>query len=646
MMTTLPQRLPTMSLALTVALLFPVNVVVTAALAQSSVKRFDVRDFGAKPDGTEDAQNAIRLALEAARSWTDSSPKGERRAIVFFSRGTYALTTLRGPYAINMEGLHDVALEGEDCRDMNGMYCVKLIGAPWHFNAASPSVSGNGYISIHNSQHIEVHNFYFDRWKPYFTQGTVVAADPVRNMIDLRFDPGFPNFTDPVIDQIYKSIYVITDAASGTYDHSDAACLGGKTLSPGDTSCPNFHVLRHELQPNGTWRVWLDKTPPGSFAHHPFYMWRNAGWSKAVFVEASRDVTIENIFYTGAGGSAAHLQANDGDVTIRRFVVDVPPGSNRLFAATSGFNGSRNRGRVTLDQVAMSHTDDDGFHFNEENYFPALQQSEDDTTVRVDLCYDRDFRPGDRIQAWDWKQKRAIGEATVVSSQVTTDSQFERYPSTCDIKLDRPLPRLSDMRSYDNSKLGMLKDTNARIVNTSSRSFLTVTNSHLSSMRARCGIIQTPALIANNTCDNAVLAGLLVGPEFSWGEGYAVDNVRIIRNQFHNISGTAIYIADIADSTRSPTYKQLISTHPPANNANRDNAHIVIENNTFSQLGRFGYGIMGIRGVAITVENARDLVIQNNHFDVKPPFHRDAPTPVLVSPTTTQDVIVQKNRLE
>jgi len=628
---------------LPLVLVFASHVPVLDAATLSNkptVKRFDVRDFGAKSDGSEDAQPAIRLAVDAARTWTDAAPPGTRRAIVFFPRGSYALSTVRTPYAINLDGLHDVSLEGEDCRDTNGMYCVKLIGASWRFDSRTSTAVGNGYINVHDSQHIQVRNFYFDRQKPYFSQGTVVAVDPSQRTMELRFDDGFPDFTDPVIEYVYKSINVITDPASGSYDHSEAACVGGISLPPGVAPCLNFHIVRNEHLPSGMWRVWLDRTPPSEFAQHPFYMWRNIGWPKAVFVEASSDVTIEDIFYTGGGGSGAHLQANDGDIAIRHFAIDIPPGSHRLFSATSGFNGSRNRGHVTLDQVEMAHTDDDGFHFNEENYFPALEQNPGRTTVRVDLCYDRDFRPGDRIAAWDWKEKREIGQATVVTASVATDGQFVRYPSTCDIQLDRPLPVLSDMRTYDKSRLGQLKDTNARIVNLGIRSFLTVTGSRLSSTRARCGIIQTPALISNNTC-TAVLAGLLVGPEFSWGEGYAVDDVTIVDNHFTNISGTAIYIADIADSNRSPTYKDLISSQPPKTNATRDNKRIVIEGNSFSQLGRFGYGIMGIRGVAISVENAQDVVIRNNRFDVQPPSQRDAPAPVVVSPTTTEDIQVQ-----
>jgi hypothetical protein len=611
-----------------------------AAANEPVVKRFDVRQFGAKPDGSGDAQPAIELAVDAARKWTDEAPAGARHAIVFFPRGTYALSTVRTPYAINLDHLHDVSLEGEDCRDSNGMYCVKLIGAPWHFDPHTMTAAGNGYVSVYDSEHVQVRNFYFDRRKPYFTQGIVVGVDPSQRMMELRFDDGFADFTDPVIEYVYKTIDVITDPASGSYDHSQAACVGDLSLPAGVAPCFGFHIVRHERQPSGTWRVWLDRAPPSEFAHHAFYMWRNTGWPKAVFVEASADVTVENIFYTGGGGSAAHLQANDGDITIRHFDIDVPPGSNRLFAATSGFNGSRNRGNVTLDHVSMAHTDDDGFHFNEENYFPALEQNADRTTVRVDLCNDRDFRPGDRVGAWDWKEKREIARATVVSANVVMDAHHDRYPSTCDIHLDRPLPPLSDMRTYDNSRLGRLNDTNARIVNLSVRSFLTVTNSHLSSTRARCGIIQTPALIAHNTC-TAVLAGLLVGPEFSWGEGYAVDGVKIVDNRFTNISGTAIYIADIEDSNHSPTYKQLVSTHSPKSNDARDNKNITIEGNTFSQLGRFGYGIMGIRGLAISVENAENVVIRDNRFDLVPPFHRDAPSPVIVSPTTTANVQVQ-----
>jgi len=601
---------------------------------------FNVQDFGAKPDGVEDAQSAVEAAMQAARDWTNSG--SNKSAVIYFPRGTYALTQYHHLYAIDIQDLHDVTFEGEDCRDAHGMHCVKLIGAPWRLAETATNPDQNSFFNIHRSQRIAVRNFYLDKQRPYFTQGTVLSVDGPRQTMDIRFDAGYADFTDPVIDRLYKAIYVFTKPESGTFAHEESACTGGRATTPRDSACHNFHILNHTQVDQGTWRVTLDMEPPKEFDQKTFFMWRNVGWRPAFFVEASGDITIENIFYTGGGGSGAHIQANDGDVTVRKFVIDVPPGSGRLFAATSGFNGSRNRGNVTLDQIKLNRTDDDGFHFNEGNYFPALDQSDDNKKVRVTLCYDNDFRPGDKIAAWDWRSKHVIGQATVVSSQVAVDSQAKAYPRTCDVHLDRPLPPLADMRTYDNSKLGRLKDTNARIANLSVHSFLTVTESHLTSMRARCGIIQVSALITHNVCDNVVLAGVLIGPEFSWGEGYAVDGVKVVDNVFNNISGTSIYIADIEDSNESPDFAALTSRVPPGRNDNQDNHHILIKGNTFTDLGRYPRGIMGIRGLAISVENAQDVTITGNHFGPVPTHQRSAPMPIAISPTTTQNVVAQK----
>ena len=136
---------------------------------------------------------------------------------------------------------------------------------------------------------------------------------------------------------------------------------------------------------------------------------------------------------------------------------------------------------------------------------------------------------------------------------------------------------------------------------------------------------------------------LIVGPEFSWGEGPAVQGVKIINITFSNISGPAIYLADIENSNRSPSYEEMeiTSSVPPATNTREDNRNILIEGNTFTNLGTYRQGIMGIRGLAISVQNATDVSILNNHFYSAPPHQRNAPDSIAISPTTTSRVTVR-----
>ena len=600
---------------------------------------FDVTSFGAKADGKTDDQLAIAKAVAAANAWTHDV--AAHKAIIYFPAGTYNLAHVMGLYAINILDARNLALEGQNCRLGLGQYCVKLIGAAVTFNQSRRLPVYNSFFNIENSDQITISGFYLDKEQPYFSQGKVIAVMPKARSLEIKVDEGYQDFTDPWIDQLLNVIVVFTDPAERSWDHSDAACANGAPATSEDHDCHNFHILSKVRLSSGFWKLLLDQTPPTEFQGHPYLMWRNLGWQPGFMINHSRNITVENIFYTGGGGQGVHVQASEGDILLRNFVVDVPSGSDRLFAATSGFNGVRNRANIALDHVRVAHTDDDAVHFASGFYYPVLAQNADRKEMRIALCYDKDFRSGDRVAAWNWSSKRKVGEATVISSQVVADAEPMRFSRTCDVTFDKPLPSLTHLRSYDNRMIGRERDDNDRVVNLSFKTHLTITHSYLSSMRARCAVIQVSAQLTDNVCADAVLAGFLVGPEYSWGEGYAVDKVEIVGNHFDDVSGTAIYIGDILDSNRSPDFDHLIGRVPPITDNERDNTDVVIKNNTFRYLGTYGRGIMGIRGAAVTVENAQNVSILGNKVDDATTIHRDAPLDVIVSPTTAQGVVVR-----
>lgn len=621
------------------------GILASAAVANCSLAQdmknpetqsFSVRDYGATGDGQHDDQIAIERTIRAAAAWTGQSV--EHAAVVYFPAGTYALTHIYKLYAINLVGSRNISVRGQVCPDAKVYYCVKLIGAPATLNQANGLPVYNSFFNVSQSHNIHISNFYLDKQRPYFSQGKVLAVDPVDRTVDLEFDRGYQDFSDPLTDRLLNTIVVFTDPALRNWDHSDAACLGAVAATATNHDCHNFHMQAKQVLRPGVFRVQLDQAPPQEFVGHSYLMWRNLGWQPGFMVDRSSDVVVENIFYTGGGGPGAHVQASDGEVLFRNFTVDVPAGSGRLFAATSGFNGSRNRGKITLDKVHVAHTDDDAFHFAAGYYYPVIAEAPDKRSISIALCYDGDFRPGDQVAAWDWSTKRYVASATVMSSASILDQDRARYPRACRIALDKPLPLLNNLRSYENSFIGRRPDVNDRILNMSFQPFLTVKDSYLSSMRARCGIIQVSANVSGNTCRNTILAGFLVGPEFVWGEGYAVKDVSITNNDFDSIGGTAIYIADIADSNRSPTYAQMSDPKELDTNNQKDNRNISIQGNRFSNLGAYGHGIMGIRGAAITVENASSVQISGNTVVHSALEHRDAPTSIVVSPSTTSNV--------
>lgn len=589
-------------------------------------------------DGKTDDQTAIAQALAAAAAWTDQTPGN--RAIVQFPPGAYSLARYRAIFAINLVGLHDITVTGDPTPDPAGSYPTKLIGAPPGYNATRNAPLYNSFFNIHGAQNIVIENFYLDKQTPYFLQGTVRDADTAANTIDLAVAPGYRDFADPYVAHLLNIIWFFNGPSHDIWDHGATACASPSPRLASDNGCYNTHILSRRLLSPNLWRLTLDEPPSPADVGHPFLIWKNLGWQPGVMIDHSRNVTIADIFYTGGGGPAVHIQFSDGDNIIKNVRVDIPPASDALFAATSGFNGGSNRGTITLDNVHVAHVDDDAFHFSAGPYYPVLDATPAGDHLRLALCYDGSFRPGDSVALWDWSEKREVSRARIVTSTIVQDSDAKTFPRTCDITLDHGLGVIHQMRSYNPNRLGMESDENDRLLNLSFHPQLTVENSYLSSMRARCGIIQVSATFTNNTCENTALAGLIVGPEFSWGEGYSVDHVAIENSIFRNLGGPAIIIGNIADSTRLPTFGQMAAPSASTNIA-RNNTAIDVTNNHFKNLGAFAYGTMGLRGAAVTVQNAENVTIAHNTLDPTPPRYSDTKTPIVIAPATTGNIVVR-----
>ncbi len=595
-------------------------------------KDFYVHDYEYRNDKLQDSQFVISKAILAAKDWVRSDVG--RHAVIHFDPKTYMLTSLRSLFSIDLSNCTNITLSGIMCGPVTTK-CTRLIGASPTLNTKQLPLY-NSFFKIDHANHITIENFFLDKASPYFTQGSVVGVHDNKKSIDVEIDDGYPNFQDPLIAKFYKVAVFFVGSNTPFWTHSEGTCEDVNSFSPGQ-QCENFHILSTQHENGRIWQLNLNKPFRGTFRRTKVLVWQNLGWQPGFLIADSKDVTIRNIFYTGGGGSAVHVQQSEGNIVIENVNVDIPPGSNRLFAATSGFNGSSNRGTITLDHVSVKHTDDDAFHFSAGSYFPVLNESSDGRRIRVDLCYEGQFKPGDDIAAWNWQKKQEVGRAQVQSVSIVTDDDPKKYRRTCDISLDRALPTLQNLRTYSEKNLGIQHDENDRILNLSLHAFLTVKNSYLSSMRARCGIVQVSALIENNVCANTPAAGLLVGPEYAWGEGYSVNGVKIINNVFDSIGGTAVYIADIDDSISSPTAHEMLA-RTTTGPVQMDNKNITVSGNRFNHLGFVASGIMGIRGAAVTVANARNVTISNNTYGTSRHSVPLAADQLIVAPASTAAV--------
>ena len=604
----------------------------TGIEAAAGDREFNVRDYGVDDSGQRDAQTGIAAALKAAGDWTGSGPG--RHARVVFPPGTYDISAVKSIYAIRIVGLHDIEVRGTLVADDRSRSTV-LVGAPADLSANRKNVVFNTFFDIESSKNVVVSGFYLDKRVPYFSQGTVVGADKARRSIDVSPEPGYLDIGGELSRERINIVSFFDDYASRTWDHSAAFC--GTADLPADLkhSCSNWHVLGREPLGDGTWRLMLDRTPAETIVGKKFLLWRNVNWQYGILVDRSTDVTIQDIFYTGGGGPAVHIQASDGLNAVRGLVVDVPKGQNRLFAATSGVNGIANRGRIALDHVSVSKVDDDAFHIAAGRYYPVLDQSASRDVVVLGECYPEEFRAGDRVSAFDWALKAEAADAIVTDARITATVDPAKSPRQCTVVLDRPLPPLHGLGSFDPAMVGRATDNNDRIVNHSQSVRLRITDSTLSSMRAHCGIIQVPASYSGNRCSDTPYAGLLIGPEYPWGEGYAVNDVTIEKSVFDNIGGTAICVGDSEAEPGHPGITSTCGTRVSDFIGRIDNGNIVIRGNAFTRLGSFASGLTGVPGLAISIGNAFDTrVVGNKASD-------GTSVPVSVAPRSTRNVQVQ-----
>lgn len=626
-----PGRRTCLSQTLIAACLFGAWLHAGHAQAAGTAKTFNVRDYGATADGTTDDQSAITKTIKVASAWTNAA--AGNTATVLLPKGTYAVTHLYGFFAVNIVNMHDLTVQGE-CTTSSLESCTQLIGAPAVVAANSPNITYNTFFQVVGSQNITIKNFYLDKAVPYFSQGLVKAVNSTARTIDLVPDAHYLDLNGNLAQLLMNQIYFFPDPTIPYWDHSAAACASVYPQTVSDQSCYGYHVLSKQALAGGAWRFTLDKAPLTTFSNGKYLLWKNAGWWYGIVVDTSENTQILNVFYTGGGGPAVHVQRSTGTTLIQNVKVDVPTGSGRLIAATSGFNGGHDRGSVILDHVQVRHTDDDAFHFSAGYYYPALIQSVGNTVLRVGVCYEGDFLPGDRISVWNWATKRERQQAVVVSARVVVDSSLPNYPRQCELTLGTAIADLSGMQTYDPTQVGRPTDANDRIVNLSASQDLTVQNSYLSSMRAHCGIIQMTTLYQNNTCQNASMGGLLVGPDFTWGEGYTVQGARIVNSAFDNVGGTAIHVANVYDSLHPRSATQILAVAPGAMGA-PNNSNISVQNVSFTNLGNVDRGYDWIKGMAITVENTDGVMIGGNQYD------NGAASKVVVSPSTTSNVVGQ-----
>jgi len=560
-------------------------VMTSVALAETPVvlKPVNVKDFGAKGDGVTDDTVAINAAIVAAQ-------KMGAGAVVSLPSGRYK-TAQGKDKSIRIKGADELTFQGE---------------------SDTTIVSGDldePVFRIDDSRSVTVRKISIDHEPLGYTQGTITAVDIPNMTCEVSMDPGYPVPNNPSFKGSQVHPFVFPD----------------KNYYQLDRHWPNPSemVKTGEL----TWR-WKLQGPPNieNWPGKKFFIYTETR-SHSFVLSNLRDTTLEDINYWGGGANAGfYIRGLEGTTTFRRFVIGVPPGSNRLYSCAGGGQVSGMRGKLLLDHCDFSKIDDDGIDILS-NYTRIIEQK-DKRTLLVQ-AKNSDYRAGDRVELWDWQHKKMRTNAVITTATPNPDGTFV-------IALDRDVvtERVGVGVGMNFSRESMM-DGIDRLVNVATVGQETIIrDSKFQVFRAKClNLKAANCTIERCTFRNSFQPAISAAPEWYFEEGSSIRNFTVRGCSFTDNNHPNIVIGASPISGVHGD-KPIVSDKPE--NISHDSTKILIEGNTFS-----GYGTTPSVfdwnwpvGPAITITCAADVTIRGNTFG---PLAESAPQ-------GTRKVLVEKSK--
>ncbi len=547
---------------------------------------FNVSQYGAKGNGKTNDLPAIQKAFDAAIA---SGPG----AVVVIPSGRFRLIPVNQQQRSHLELTHARGLTLQGAQDS-------------YLDCADPR---KVIFQIQSSSDIKIQSLKLERHPFVFTQGMIQTISVAEKTVEATIDSGYDDPDSEYITPL-NFLMIFSDPSTGTWDH--------------DSDWPPEIQKRERINGN-RWKFTLSRAPRAQYAGKPFVIWRNVygGWGFAM--NGSKNIQVQDVAYYAGGGQAGFvINQCEGEIGFVRFSVTVPPHSGQRFASAGGAMVFNNRIHLTIDNCDFALTDDDNINMGTNGSHVLEQLSP--RKLRIEGSRG-EYRPGDRVELWDWVEKRPRAEAKVEA--VSHEKQWDEVMLDRDVQVGKTgAGPLAEFRAANPkgdihpSRRANEYDGIDRLIDLDDVGTATIRNSRFQSLRARNLLIKASnTLIENNVFHDTVMTSILAGPEFYWDEGPAVSNVVIRNNRFENISGSGIYVGAHTTQTEYPQHRK--DGHPaPELIANHD---ITIEGNTFVNYGHFGVGIAGKQGVPIYLRNVDGAVIRDNHFESPDPARPEAP---------------------
>jgi hypothetical protein len=412
--------------------------------------------------------------------------------------------TYRLSESLELRGLEGFVLDGQG---------ASLIFAP-----------GGGRVTLQGCRNSVVRGLILDLDPLPFTQGTVLAVDPVAKTADIRMDAGYPAgnekgrktslrcaFFDPAgereLEVLDTSTPLPVEVAPGVYRISSPRFfdLGPRKLAAGDRVALSLH-----------------------------------GGGGGFHVRDCANIRVEDVTIYAAGNFGFTEDGfAEGGHTYERCRVMRRPGSGRLMAgAADGFHSITQRKGPTLRNCEIAHCFDDLVNIH--GFFSlALERTERGTWL-IAGPGGQDFSEGSLLRFYRAPNAEPLGEAKVVTcprlSSPTAaelskrvEEHFQKSYSglrlrsffnaqVCEVRLDREVP----LAPYDFVSCADYGGAGARIE-----------DSYFHDGHVR-GILlkSSDSVVARCRFERLARSGLVVAPEIYWLEGPFPRDVRIIDNTF------------------------------------------------------------------------------------------------------------------
>jgi autotransporter-associated beta strand protein len=515
----------------------------TITVASGPPTLFDVRNYEAKGDGVADDYPAINSAIQAAIATGPGS-------VVSIPGGTYLLNSGQTLVLNNASG---ITVQG----DTNTL----LINGNM---APSDTFSIQG-----GSQNITFNMLQLDVAPLRFTQGTITSIDQKSNTCTVTIDSGYdpPNRADLAAQ---TTLRIWTDPGSITWDQNYQ---------------PAILTNRAQLSP-GVWQFAFSSTPKSAILGKKFALWNYGGGWGVNIADNTGNILMQDVaWYGGGAGAGFGISRNRGAITLRRASVGIPPGSNRLIGGTGGIGVQGNRGAITYDTCSIAYNDDDRTDSGTDLTHILTKLG----PAQIQVENGNGYMAGDTVSIWDWTYMAEHERDRATVTQVVQNTNNANGP-TWNLTLDHDMVILRAGPTATNDWGTVERDGIDRVCDFNTAASLTISNSSLSSMRARSLLLKSPnSLIVSNYFHGSPMAGIQCGTETYWHGGPQLLNLIIRGNTFEDIDYPAIDLG-IFTSTNS-----------------LDCTNILIEGNTFINNGEHAPYADGIFGPIPAYINPRGV---------------------------------------